>query len=166
VGVVVLDTPVILSEYGELAALGAVNALNTPGRPAVLEIVGYGLQSVIPSLMADRVRYRGNPTIFRNSPFPGELYIHVSANPGKVHAGGSCFGDSGGPALLGNNSNVVVAMTSFGFNGNCVGPDFFFRVDTQQAQDFINPFLPPTPAPPLRPDLKLATTWATMKARR
>ena len=39
---------------------------------------------------------------------------------GNHHTGGTCFGDSGGPQFL-SNTNVVVAVTSFGLNGNCAG---------------------------------------------
>jgi hypothetical protein len=44
--------------------------------------------------------------------------------------GGTCNGDSGGPVFLGDpDSNLIVAVTSFGLNVLCRGTDFSYRVD-------------------------------------
>jgi len=68
--------------------------------------------------------------------------IHTSNNPGKGQGtGGSCFGDSGGPILYEEDSNVVVGVVSFGLNDNCKGADFAYRTDIEEALDFILPFL-------------------------
>jgi hypothetical protein len=51
--------------------------------------------------------------------------------------GGVCFGDSGGPRLLGD---VVVAVTSTG-NANCTGQSISYRLDTPAARAFLAPFV-------------------------
>jgi hypothetical protein len=51
--------------------------------------------------------------------------------------GGVCFGDSGGPRLLGN---VVVAVTSTG-NANCTGQSTSYRLDTPAARAFLSAFV-------------------------
>jgi V8-like Glu-specific endopeptidase len=51
--------------------------------------------------------------------------------------GGVCFGDSGGPRLLGD---VVVAVTSTG-NANCTGQSISYRLDTPAARAFLTPFV-------------------------
>jgi hypothetical protein len=51
--------------------------------------------------------------------------------------GGVCFGDSGGPRLLGN---VVVAVTSTG-NSNCTGQSTSYRLDTPAARAFLSAFV-------------------------
>ena len=51
--------------------------------------------------------------------------------------GGVCFGDSGGPRLVGN---VVVAVTSTG-NKNCTGQSISYRLDTPSARAFLSPFV-------------------------
>ena len=44
--------------------------------------------------------------------------------------GGTCNGDSGGPVFLGDfDSDLVVAVTSFGLNSLCRGTDFAYRID-------------------------------------
>jgi V8-like Glu-specific endopeptidase len=51
--------------------------------------------------------------------------------------GGVCFGDSGGPRLLGN---VEVAITSTG-NDNCTGQSISYRLDTPSARTFLARFV-------------------------
>ena len=148
VGVVVLDEEVILPEYAQLADVGALDALATrPGLQDIVgRIVGYGLQDALPpTIQADLERYVGVVKINNlNNSLTGEWNVQLSANAGEGHggSGGACFGDSGGPFLpnaLGEN--VVAAVGSFVLNLQCMGNGFYFRVDTQSAQDFINDFL-------------------------
>ena len=58
--------------------------------------------------------------------------LRLSDNPGGV-----CFGDSGGPRLLGN---VVEAITSTG-NSNCTGQSISYRLDTPTARAFLSTFV-------------------------
>ena len=50
--------------------------------------------------------------------------------------GGTCFGDSGGPNLLGG-TNIVLGVNSFVANGICAGNTYSYRVDTAQALNWI-----------------------------
>ncbi len=56
----------------------------------------------------------------------------------KLHAnnGGVCSGDSGGPDLLGE-TNVILAVNSFGNGAKCTSNTYSYRVDTAQALDWI-----------------------------
>lgn len=146
VGVVVLDKPVRGVGYGMLPEVGGVSDLyynRPPGSPPLMNIVGYGLQSVVPDLQAERVRYQGDPQIVElNSANTGGWNIHLGSNNGKGQGtGGACFGDSGGPALLSRDSNVVGGVGSFVLNSYCVGAGYYYRVDTPHALDWINTFL-------------------------
>ncbi len=146
VGIVILETPHSVSTYGELPAVGALDGLDRQrGRKNQLfRIVGYGLQAVIPSIMADRVRYNADPMLVElNSANTGGYNIHLSANNGQGRGkGGACFGDSGGPAFVPGSETQVAGVGSFVLNQNCVGAGFYYRVDTDHAQEFINSFLP------------------------
>ena len=63
-----------------------------------------------------------------------------SNNPGGGNgAGGSCYGDSGGPLFYGT-SNIVGAVVSWGITP-CIGVDYQFRLDTPVAQDFVKQYL-------------------------
>ena len=143
VGVIVLGTPVVMAEYGELPAIGSLDALATQRGHSnqLFTIVGYGDQAIIPFPAWEPIRYYGTPQLVTlNSALTGGFNIHLSGNPGRRAPGGACFGDSGGPALVGD-TNVVGGVGSFVLNANCTGASLYYRVDTDVAQAFILPFL-------------------------
>jgi V8-like Glu-specific endopeptidase len=146
VGVVLLDEPVDMPEYGTLPDVNQLDKLKTKrGKQDVtFTAVGYGLQKSFPDAaswktQADRVRYVAHPKLNQiNVPgFTGDFSMLLSNN---ARTGGTCFGDSGGPNFLGD-SNVVAGVTSFGINGNCAGTGGVFRMDRASALDFVMPFL-------------------------
>jgi hypothetical protein len=53
-----------------------------------------------------------------------------------LQTGGTCFGDSGGPDLLGG-TNIVLAVNSYVTNGNCTGVTYSNRVDLPDILSFI-----------------------------
>ena len=145
VGIAILSEPVNLDTYGVLADIGTLDGLKTQRglKEQSFTVVGYGLQSVKPTLSADRVRYRGTVNLIDVSGtagIPKGTSVLLTNNPGKHATGGTCFGDSGGPVFWGD-SNVIVAVNSFVLNQNCRGLDGGYRVDTADDQEFINSFL-------------------------
>jgi len=144
VGIVLLQEAVEMDTYAELPELGALDALATgrSRKETLFTTVGYGYQSVVPKWMWEQVRYNSTSMLVNlKSALTDGYNLHTSNNPGKGQGtGGSCFGDSGGPVLLGD-SNMVVGIVSFGLNRNCVGADFAYRTDIPDAQDFIKGFL-------------------------
>ena len=143
VGIVVLDEPVVMADYGVLPDIGALDSLATERGQSnqLFTIVGYGDQAIVPFPMFEPVRYVGTPQLVTlDSALTGGFNIQLSGNPGRRAAGGACFGDSGGPALVGD-TNVVGGVGSFVLNENCVGASLYYRVDTEDAQSFILPFL-------------------------
>ncbi len=144
-GIAILSEPVNLDTYGVLADIGTLDGLKTKRglQEQSFTVVGYGLQSVKPTLSADRVRYRGTVNLIDVSGtagIPAGTSVLLTNNPGKKATGGTCFGDSGGPTFWGD-SNVIVAVTSFGLNQNCKGLGGGYRVDTADDQAWINTFL-------------------------
>lgn len=145
-GIVILSEPVYLDEYGTLAEVGLLDKLATKRglQNQFFTVVGYGLQSVVPTLQADLVRYQGEVKLISvNGVFgiPKGTSASFTNNPGKGNgSGGTCFGDSGGPIFHGD-SNVIAAITSFGINANCAGTGGGYRIDTEDDQAFINSFL-------------------------
>lgn len=142
VGVVVLDDPMVLDEYGELPTLNQLDALKTKrGKQDVtFTAVGYGLQRINPVFVeAERVRMVAHPHLIQiNVPgFTGDFSLLLSNNHST---GGTCFGDSGGPNFLGT-SNVVAGVTSFAINGNCAGTGGVFRMDRSWSLDWVSGFL-------------------------
>jgi secreted trypsin-like serine protease len=146
-GIVMLSEPVNVPTYGTLADVGLLDELATKrGRQdQSFTVVGYGLQSVVPTLQADLVRYRGEVQLIDvkgTFGIPAGVSASFTNNPGRGNGeGGTCFGDSGGPIFYGD-SNIIAAVTSYGVNANCAGTGGGYRVDTMDDQAFINQFLP------------------------
>jgi V8-like Glu-specific endopeptidase len=137
-GMVVLDEPVMMREYGQLPTEGQLSSLK-PNRRTTFTAVGYGLQQAFPDAaswktQADRVRMVAYPHLVQiNRGIVGDDSMILSNN---TNTGGTCFGDSGGPNFLGN-SNVVAGVTSFGLNGACGGTGGVYRVDQADDLDWI-----------------------------
>jgi secreted trypsin-like serine protease len=132
-GVVILDEPMIMAEYGALPELNELDVFATKRgqNKATFTAVGYGLQESFPDAAAwkennQRVRMVAHPKLNQiNGGIVGDFSLLLSNN---AHTGGTCFGDSGGPNFIGD-SNVLAGVTSFGLNGNCAGTGGVYRVD-------------------------------------
>jgi secreted trypsin-like serine protease len=147
VGMIELDTPIVLSDYGDLPELDSLDAYaKSRGKnKARFTSVGYGLQRINPVFIeAARERYIAHPKLNAiNAPgMTGDFSLLLSNNHST---GGTCFGDSGGPNFIDGvgDGTVVAGVTSFGLNGNCAGTGGVFRVDRKNVQDFINGFMNP-----------------------
>jgi hypothetical protein len=143
VGVVVLDQAAPVTTYGQLAPLGFIEEWAAAPGVEHVDLVGYGLQGVIPDFSAEVARYAGDGFVKPafNSALTDGFNIQVSSDPGEGNgSGGLCFGDSGGPVLV-DGTNVVIAVNSFVLNSYCMGNGFSYRTDIANAQDFILPFL-------------------------
>jgi hypothetical protein len=140
-GMVVLDEPMPMAEYGELPALDQLDGLarGRGNQDVTFTAVGYGLQRINPVFVeAERVRMVAHPKLDAiNAPgFTGDFSLLLSNNHST---GGTCFGDSGGPNFLGD-SNVIAGVTSFGLNGNCAGTGGVYRVDRVDDLDWLATF--------------------------
>jgi hypothetical protein len=145
VGVVTLDTPVVMDHYGQLPAPRALDAfLRQQGKTKpTFTTVGYGLQQVRPKEILLTQRWVGESGLvnLRSALTDGyNIQLQNNAGQGWGGGGGSCFGDSGGPLFF-HGSNVVAAIVSFGQNANCKGVDFDYRADIAETQDFVTPYL-------------------------
>jgi hypothetical protein len=132
-GVVVLDEPMEMDEYGALPELNQLDGLakKRGKKDVTFTAVGYGLQKSFPDAaswkeQALRIRMFARPKLNQiNSAYTGDFSILLSNN---AHTGGTCFGDSGGPNFLGS-SNVIGGVTSYGNNDTCAGTGGVYRVD-------------------------------------
>lgn len=144
VGVVILDEPVIMEEYGQLAPVGYLDDLATRRglQDITFTVVGYGVQSVRPRASAVRQRLLATVNLVNlRSALTDGFNLHYSSNPGLGHGGpgGTCFGDSGGPVIYNDPvlGEIIVGVNSFVLNLNCRGAAFAYRVDTAAVQEFI-----------------------------
>jgi hypothetical protein len=140
-GVVVLDAPYALAQYGSLPALNVLDkmARQRGKQDVTFTAVGYGLQLINPVFIeSERVRMVAYPKLLQiNVPgYGGDFSLLLSNNHST---GGTCFGDSGGPNFIGS-TNVVGGVTSFGKNGNCAGTGGVYRVDRADDLDWLATF--------------------------
>jgi hypothetical protein len=140
VGLVILDQEIAMPEYGVLAAAGTLDRLATRrGRQDLtFTASGYGLTEVSPvkvTSFRERLMAQSRLTNLRSNLTDG---FNLQTNGNGTGRGGTCSGDSGGPVFYGGfDSNLIVAVTSFGLNAYCRGVDFAFRTDQQAVLDWI-----------------------------
>jgi hypothetical protein len=150
VGIVVLDEAVDVGGFAALPAEGLVDTLkNKKG----IDFVGYGVkyEAKIPGNQlpqpppyyrwtGPRTRFYAPSALVSGKFVHSDEFMKLALNPGGG-SGGTCFGDSGGPDLLGG-TNTVLAVNSYVTNINCSGVGYSFRVDTPAVLEWINDFLP------------------------
>ncbi len=146
VGVLVLDTPVVdrtparLPTERQLDALVAADLLRVD---TDFTVVGYGL------IEALGLGYGG----FEPSNERRQATMSFNALSGPTGAliklqsrivdgeGGPCFGDSGGPALLGIDGEEVLAGIIVIGDGSCQDLNFSYRTDIAQTRSFLAGFV-------------------------
>ena len=151
-GVVALDSAVSTSLVSEYAALPSSGLVDTLGNNAPVDFVGYGVQfqAQVPGSQLPQPppfnRWTGprermfapSNVVPGNSRTSGE-FLKLALNPGRG-SGGTCFGDSGGPDLLGG-TNTVLGVNSYISNVNCSGVGYSQRVDVPDVVAWIQSWL-------------------------
>ena len=124
VAVVILDSSVSMTTYGQLPSRGFDDSLPTN---TALDVVGYGVQAFVkpdqPDLNAVLTRYAADAKLISVEPD----FLKISA--------AQCSGDSGGPVFLAG-TNQLVAEVSYHANPLCNGVAYDMRLD-DGALDFI-----------------------------
>jgi hypothetical protein len=141
-GVVILDEPVAMAEYGVPPTLGYLDQFTGRAKAQTLfEAVGYGLEYSRPKLaLGGDTRMKSQQVIINSKGVYGvhdKSSIVFSNNKGKPHRGGTCSGDSGGPVFR-NNTNLTVGVNSYGVPPNCTGGDGVYRIDQPDDVRWLN----------------------------
>ena len=145
VGLVILDAPVRtvypdIDTYAQLAPVGTLDTYGS-GPSALVDQSGYGVsydRGHDRFVESFRSRLQVTTWITSLSTGPAGGYSVQIAAP----RGGTCFGDSGGPTLL-HDTDIQVAVTSWGFSPTCTGHSYEFRVDTADVQEWMESVLQP-----------------------
>jgi len=141
VGVLVLAEPVTDIEPADLPYEGFLDDLKAEGKlnqgktKAMFTLVGYGATLDWPPPH----NYYEDQRQYSVSEYRALLkaWLRMSQNQ-ATGDGGTCYGDSGGPAFWtnGDGSEVLVGITSWG-DAPCVASGFNYRVDIPETLDFI-----------------------------
>lgn len=146
VGVVVLDEPYTGATPAQLPPAGYLDdvAAEKHGlNKQEFEVVGYGVffekpedGPQKPTSVSDRTRRF--TTAVGQSLSSQTLKLNENENDSKA-GGGTCFGDSGGPAFHGG---FIVADTSWGSSQFCSGgAGGYYRLDIEDARTFLDDFV-------------------------
>jgi hypothetical protein len=147
-GILILDQPIQLDEYGQLPEPNFLDQFATSrGTQDILFTAsGYGLtykeqiQNGKPNI-SYRERLMAEATLV-NLRSAWNAGFNLQTNGNGAGKGGTCNGDSGGPVFFGDySSNLIVGVTSFGLNSLCRGTDFAYRIDQPDVLAWIQSFL-------------------------
>lgn len=144
VAVVQLSEPVALPEYGSLPAVRYLDRYAGRERQrGLFESVGYGLEDSGPktSVGGDTRRKADRRLVSLRGAHGLRDISVVFSHSGDGTTGGTCFGDSGGPTFdittpQVADTNVIVAVTSFGLNENC-NAGGSYRIDQPDDLAFL-----------------------------
>ena len=141
IGVLILQssvqgvTPASLPSCGLLDQLSAHNGLKN----AIFTPVGYGVQNrVVGGGVPFFQDVNPIPRMFAFSSFNAlnKGYLRLSQNPSTGN-GGTCFGDSGGPAFLTVESQEILVAINITGDSVCRSTNVDYRLDIVSAQDFL-----------------------------
>jgi hypothetical protein len=141
VGLVILDQRITGLGYAYLAGNGELNSLDRAKgtQDKNFRVSGYGISFAAHKgtvAVSFRVRLQAlEQLVNTNSPYNAGFNIQLNGNGDD--RGGTCSGDSGGPVFYPQNTNQVVAVTSFGKNATCRGDGYYYRTDRQAVIDWI-----------------------------
>jgi secreted trypsin-like serine protease len=146
VGVVVLSEPVPTSVVDEYVQLPTAGLVETLANKSTIDLVGYGAQEKFhppeggpPFMSGVLARFFAPAQLVSGNFVHSDEFIRLTANPAQGK-GGPCFGDSGGPNLVGGTDRVI-AVTSYGTNRNCSGVGYSSRIDIPEVLSWIQSFL-------------------------
>jgi hypothetical protein len=139
-GVLVLDKPVRLDEYGQLPTEGLLEELYAADKSQTYTTVGYGLEDSGPKTEIGGDTRRRAELVLVNLTGVGGLGGGTSAKfSSNADTGGTCLGDSGGPFFV-SGSSTIVAVTSYEANINCAGTTGAYRIDQADDLAFLATF--------------------------
>jgi hypothetical protein len=139
-GVVVLDAPAATKWPGitpaPLLPVGTLNANQGSLKNQTFVLSGYGVDLGAKKAQIVVTERRSTTSLLKNVQTE-VVTFQMNANNATAE-GGSCFGDSGGPAFLGQ---FVVGDSSFVNSLSCNATGGYQRVDTAYSRAFLNQFL-------------------------
>ena len=139
-GVVVLDAPATSKWPGitpaPLLPVGTLDANQGALKNETFTLVGYGVEIGTKKAQVVVTERRSTTSFLKN--VQDEVVVFQINDRDSKAGGGSCFGDSGGPAFLGQ---YVIGDASYVNSLTCNATGSYQRVDTPYARAFLNQFI-------------------------
>lgn len=140
--VVLLDAPVVGVAPAALPTSGLLDRLRDAHqlRGQLFTNVGYGYSGREVGGGQPHFVYDGQRRVSLSSFLAlTKSSLKLQGGNDATGLGGVCFGDSGGPAYLGDSATIA-AITSSGDQA-CAGPSVAYRLDTLSAREFLARFV-------------------------
>lgn len=141
IGVIKLDQPLFMTEYGTLPAAGLLDNMKSEHllKSQEFTTVGYGTvrdtrKKAWQSILDNVDRNKADQEFLSLT----KSWLTLSMNQATGN-GGTCYGDSGGPHFL-EGTTTIVSLTITG-DANCKATDKTYRVDTDVARAFLGQFV-------------------------
>jgi hypothetical protein len=141
-GVILLPAGSVSAPALQLPPAGFIDALQKAGavKDLVVQSVGYGTVPIFNQPHGPTDQYDGlrRYTATKVKGFT-KAYVKYSENTNATGAGGTCFGDSGGPQIVVGTSTVI--SNTFSGDPLCRATESNTRLDTRYARDFYGQFV-------------------------
>jgi trypsin len=126
---------------GGFVTLPSAGLVDTLPMNSPIDLVGYGVQGFVhgggkPQDIFLFTRFFAPSLLIQSNDAISDEFIKLTANPAQGK-GGICFGDSGGPDLIGGTTTVV-AVNTFLNDSNCAGVTYSQRIDLPDILSFIH----------------------------
>jgi hypothetical protein len=140
IAVVVFDRPIKGIQPAELPTLGQFDGLKGDQQ---FTAVGYGGQEAVNGPGGPTIAYldtREYAVSTLNA--VGPSYLRLSQNQATGN-GGTCYGDSGGPNILGAGSTETDVIAGITITGDslCKSTNVIYRLDTESARAFLDDYV-------------------------
>jgi hypothetical protein len=127
---------------GQYASLPSQGVVDTLAMGANIDVVGYGAQNFtsgggpcavncMPQVNDTATRFFASTTFIASKDVISGEFVKLHSNNGGI-----CYGDSGGPDLLGG-TNITIGVNSFGSSIFCSGSTYSDRTDTAATLNWI-----------------------------
>jgi V8-like Glu-specific endopeptidase len=143
IAVVVFDTPVPGITPARLPTAGLLDQLKADGTLAGARFTSAGYGSLAPvngpggktyTYTDSRNEASGSLNSLTNA------WLRLSQNPSTGN-GGTCYGDSGGPNFLGDDTSSLLVATTITGDTACRSTNVDYRLDTAPAREFLGQFV-------------------------
>jgi V8-like Glu-specific endopeptidase len=143
IAVVVFGAPVPGITPARLPTAGLLDRLRADGTLATATFTSVGYGSLAPVNGPGGKTYiytdtRNKATGSLNS--LTNAWLRLSQNPSTGN-GGTCYGDSGGPNFLGDDTSTLLVATTITGDTACRSTNVDYRLDTASARQFLGQFV-------------------------